>query len=264
MDGKIRAVVFDLDGCLYIGDSPVEGAAMAVDTLRRRGYRLVFLTNNSTLTRRSYSEKLSRMGIKADEDEIITSGVVAARYLSRTSPSARILPVTEEGFIEEARQLGLEILEIEDWRRATHVVSGLDRRLTYHKLSRACRAILSGARYLCTNPVNIYPSEDGLDPGAGAIAAAISKATGVEPLILGKPYDACAREVLIHLDVPPDTVVYVGDRLDTDIGLARRAGGVGVLVKTGLYEYIRAGDVEPDYVIDSVADLPGLLEEKLL
>jgi 4-nitrophenyl phosphatase len=143
-------------------------------------------------------------------------------------------------------------------------VSGLDRKLTYYKLSRSCRAILSGAKYLCTNPDHIYPSEDGLDPGAGAIAAAISKATGVEPLILGKPYSECVREILIHLGVPADTVLYVGDRLDTDISLAKRAGGVGVLVKTGLYGFIRAEGVKPDYVIDSVAEVPRLLKEKLL
>jgi HAD superfamily hydrolase (TIGR01450 family) len=262
--GRIAGIVLDLDGCIYIGEKPIEGAAESIYRLRVMGYQILFLTNNSTLSRRSYVEKLAKMGITASVEEILTSGVIAARYLARLTPRPRILAVAESGFLEEASELGLEILDLEEWRMATHVVSGLDRSLTYHKLSRACRAILSGASYICTNPDNLYPSGDGYDPGAGSIAAAISSATGVKPIYMGKPYDECVRHVIELMGVGGDRILFVGDRVDTDIALAHRAGGIGVLVRTGLSGVVMGGDAKPDYIIDSVAHLPSLLMSEML
>ncbi|MEM3032114.1 MAG: HAD-IIA family hydrolase [Nitrososphaerota archaeon] len=257
---RLEGVVLDLDGCVYIGDTPIPGAREAVASLRGMGLRIVFLTNNSTLSRRRYVEKLARMGIDSDMNEILTSGTIAAQHLSRIAPRPRILAITEAGFIEEAGEYGLEIVDLDRWWEATYVVSGLDRALTYRKLSAACRAILAGATFICTNPDNIYPSDDGLDPGAGAIAAAISAATGAQPLYMGKPYPQCMKAVLELLGLEGGKVAFVGDRADTDLMLARLAGGVGILVKTGLFGLVPDEDASPDYIIESIAELPGLME----
>lgn len=258
---KLLGVVLDLDGCVYLGDRPISGAAESISGLRSMGYRILFLTNNSTLSRRGYVEKLAKMGIYSDIGEILTSGTIAARHLAKLSPKPRILAVTESGFIEEAEELGLEIVDGGRWREATHVVSGLDRELTYRKLSAACRAILAGASYICTNPDNVFPSDEGLEPGAGAIAAAISAATGARPIYMGKPYPECVRAVLEHLGLDGSRVAFVGDRVDTDVALAKTAGGVGILVRTGLYGMAVGDGPKPDHTIESIAQLPSLLEK---
>ncbi len=260
---KVAGIVLDMDGCIYLGDKPIEGAVESIARLREMGYRILFLTNNSTLSRRRYAEKLAGMGIKASLEEILTSSVIAARYLTRVS-SPRILAVTESGFHNEASEHGLEIIDPKEWRRATHVVTGLDRNLTYQKLSYACKAILSGAEYICTNPDRLYPSDEGFDPGAGSIAAAISTATGVKPIFMGKPYEECVRHVIEIMGVGGGSILFVGDQVDTDIMLARRAGGIGVLVRTGLSKIVKDGEVRPDYIIDSIADLPALLQREML
>ncbi|MEM1949543.1 MAG: HAD-IIA family hydrolase, partial [Candidatus Caldarchaeum sp.] len=193
---RVRGLVIDLDGCVYVGDKPVEGAAEAIKQLRRTGVRIVFLTNNSTLTRLQYVEKLSRMGVEAYTEEVLTSGVVAARFIASRQPRSSCLAVAEDGFILEAQPLGLRIIDPGEWRRADYVVVGLDRKLSYEKLAKASLAIRAGAFFLATNLDNVYPSEEGFYPGAGSIAALLSTATGVQPYSVGKPSKEMSRQAL--------------------------------------------------------------------
>ena len=259
---NIKGLVIDLDGCVYVGKTPIEGAAEALEKLREMGYKLLFLTNNSTKTRLEYSKKLASMGIKADPEEILTSGVIAARYLASISTSTpKVFPITEEGFTEEAKMLGIKILNMDDWEEAEYVVVGLDRRLTYEKLSIAVRLINRGAKFICTNIDHIYPSDRGFEPGAGSIAAAIERATGVEPLVVGKPYEEAIRQVFNSLKLGPREVAFVGDRIDTDMRIAKAAGSIGIMVMTGAAKLFKIEEAEyrPDYVIESIAHLPCLL-----
>ncbi len=253
---NVKGVVLDLDGCLYIGEKPVEGAGDAVRRLREMGVAIAFLTNNSTLTRKKYVEKLAKMGIEAYVEEVLTSGVVAAKFIKRRNAGDKILPVAEEGFTQEAADLGLKILDPEDWREADYVVVGLDRRLSYDKLAKASMAIRNGAFYLATNLDHVYPTEDGFLPGAGAIASFLTKATGVEPLSVGKPSEECARQVLELLNIPKDMVLFVGDRVDTDVAIAKAIGCRSILVKTGAYRLFKDHPIQADLVVETIAEVP--------
>ncbi|MEM4362531.1 MAG: HAD-IIA family hydrolase [Candidatus Caldarchaeum sp.] len=253
---KVKGLILDLDGCIYVGERAVDGAAEAVKSLRKMGIKIVFLTNNSTLTRKQYVEKLSRMGIQASENEILTSGVVAARFIKKRGLGKNILPVAEDGFAVEAAELGLSILSLDDWRKADYVVVGLDRRLSYEKLAKASLAIRAGAFFLATNLDNVYPADEGLLPGAGSIAALLSTATGVKPFSVGKPEIETSRQALELLGLSKDEVVFVGDRVDTDVGAAKTVGCRSILVKTGAYRLFEHLSSQADLVVKSIADVP--------
>ena len=261
---NIRGLVIDLDGCVYLGRTPIEGAAGALEKLRAAGYRVLFLTNNSTLTRSMYVEKLRRMGIEAREEEILTSGVIAARYVASQKHGAKVLPLAEAGFTEEAKSIGIEILSEDRYYEADYVVVGLDRTLTYRKLAAAVKAINRGASFVCTNLDHIYPSEEGFEPGAGAIAAAVEKASGVKPYSVGKPSEEANKQVFEVLKLTNKQIAFVGDRVDTDIKSAKMAGAVGIMVMTGAARLFNLSETEykPDYVIESIAKLPELLGVK--
>ncbi len=258
----VKALVIDLDGCLYVGNTPIPGAPLAVKRLRSMGVRLIFLTNNSTLTRERYREKLAAMGVEVSVDEILTSGVVAARYISRKSPRAKVLPVAEEGFTQEAENLGLIMLTPDRWREAEYVVVGLDRKLTYEKLAKASQAITAGAHFVATNLDNVYPSEEGFLPGAGSIASMITTATGVKPYSVGKPAKEIAMQALEAVGASSEQTVFVGDRVDTDVMAAKAVGCRSVLVRTGAFKMFENRANEADLVLDSIADLPAAISPR--
>ncbi|MEM1964519.1 MAG: HAD-IIA family hydrolase [Candidatus Caldarchaeum sp.] len=253
---NVKGLVLDLDGCVYVGNTPVEGAAEALRTLRDMGVKLVFLTNNSTLTRKQYVEKLSRMGIDAAETEVLTSGVVAAKFIKNRRKGVNILPVAEEGFTAEAVALGLRILSPNDWKQADYVVVGLDRNLSYEKLAKACLAIRAGAFFLATNLDHVYPAEEGFLPGAGSIAALLSTATGVKPVSVGKPEAETSKQALELLGLSKDEVAFVGDRVDTDVAAAKTVGCRSILVKTGAYKLFKHLSDQAELVVESITDLP--------
>ncbi|MEM4494796.1 MAG: HAD-IIA family hydrolase [Candidatus Caldarchaeum sp.] len=255
---NVKGLVLDMDGTIYIGSKPLPGAPEAVNKLRKK-LRLVFMTNNSTMTRAKYLEKLHRMGIHASVSEILTSGYLAARYVAAEHPGARVLVVGEEGISAEARQLGLRIIEHSEWKSADYVVTGLDRHFTYQKAADAARAIRNGAKFIATNLDNIYPTEEGFMPGAGSIVAMLSAATGVKPLSVGKPSITSSQMALETSGLQASEVIFVGDRVDTDVAAARMVGARCILVKTGAFELFRDKTSDADMVIESLAELPSLL-----
>lgn len=255
----VKALVIDLDGCIYVGNAPIPGAPQAVRQLRSMAVKLIFLTNNSTLTRERYREKLATMGIDVSVDEILTSGVVAARYISRKSKGAKVLPVAEDGFTKEAENLGLIMLTPERWREAGYVVVGLDRKLTYEKLAKASLAVMAGAYFIATNLDHVYPSEEGFLPGAGSIASVITTATGIKPYSVGKPEKEIAMQALEAVAESSEKVVFVGDRVDTDVMAAKAVNCRSVLVKTGAFKMFENRANEADLVLDSIADLPDAI-----
>ena len=179
----IEAFIFDLDGVLYRVDTPIPGAAQFLEILQERGVPLLLLTNNSTLTPEMYVKKLEKMGIAVQSDEILTSALATGDYLKNNVPAgARCYVIGEEGILQAVRDAGCVITD-ED---PEYVVVGYDRGVTYEKLAIATLAIRNGATYIATNPDVTLPSEKGLLPGVGAILAAITTASGVSPLVIGK------------------------------------------------------------------------------
>lgn len=228
-------LLVDLDGVVWLGRKPVEENIAAIRSLIERGARIFFLTNNSTRSRSLYANMLRNLGIEVKPSDIVTSGYLAAIWLSEKRGSSRVYILGEEGLIEEAVIAGHRILTSEEASRSDAVIVGLDRNLTYQRLKAAVRALLKGSLFIATNTDHVIPVEDGLDPGAGAIVAALEASTGRKPdFVAGKPNPWIIDLIERIYGIPRENIVVVGDRMDTDMKLAVSAGVRGILVLTGL------------------------------
>ena len=250
---RFSAFLLDCDGVLWRGGEPIPGAREAVEALRASGRKVLFFTNNATLSRKGYLEKLRGLGFEAEVGEIYCSAYAAAAWLK--GRVKKVYVVGEEGLVEELELAGLEAAGPDE---AECVVVGLDRKLTYRKLEEALRCLIRGALFVATNRDPTLPTERGLAPGAGAIVSALEAAAGREAdMLIGKPSTYMYELALREHRIEPATTLAVGDRLDTDVEGAKRAGLAAALVltgATGLRELERAR-VKPDYVLASIRDL---------
>ncbi len=265
----MMGLIFDMDGVLYRGSEPVEGAGELIRLLRGRRIPFIFLTNNSTKDPSMYREKLLSMGIDVSEERIVTSGLATRIYMEKHFEPGKILVIGGDGLLREMERLGWGVVGVEEarngeWKDVKYVVVGLDPELTYEKLKYATLAIRNGARFIGTNPDTTYPAEDGLHPGAGAITAALKASTDVEPLIIGKPNEPAYEVAREKLD-GVDEIWMVGDRLDTDIAFAKRFGMKAIMVLTGVnsLEDVERSGIRPDLVLPSVKELTGYIKAKL-
>lgn len=258
----VRTFVFDLDGVVYRGEEPLPGAADTIRSLRQLGHQVFFFTNNSSKSRPFYQEKLQHMDIPADIEHIMTAGYAAALYLLETgAKGASVLAIGEFGLLGELEAAGMELTDEEP---VDYVVVGIDRKFNYDTLVKAQHAILHGARFIATNPDTTYPLEGGrIVPGNGALVAAIQAASGVEPIMIGKPETPAMHEILELAHATAADTVVVGDRLDTDIQAGNRIGATTVLVLTGITTQAEAeaaqGDSKPHFVIERLPDLLNVL-----
>lgn len=253
----------DMDGVLYRGDHPLPGAVDALDTLRSRGARVAFLTNNASRHREALAARLSRLGFPCERDDVWGSACIAALHLSRHAPEARVFLVGTAGMRREMEEAGVVVTPTHEG--ATHVVAGLDMTVTYEKLSHAHYAICNGAAFIATNLDATFP--DGpttTTPGGGALVAALTTSTGVTPRVIGKPEPTGLSLIAAAWGVSADDMAMVGDRLDTDIAAANAFGCLSVLVLTGVstrVEAERAGAAEkPGVILESLVDLPAALK----
>ena len=233
------AWLLDLDGVMWLGDQPVYGAADAVARLRANGQRVVFLTNNSSLTVGDYVGKLRAMGVPAEEADVITSAQAAA---SMMTPSSTALVCAGKGVDEALQRRGVRTVRS---GRADAVVVGWHREFDYERLTAAYRAVASGARLIGTNDDATYPTPTGFLPGGGSILAAVSYATGKPAEVAGKPFKAMVG--LVHDRVGRVDVV-VGDRASTDGALARNLDARFILVLSGVTS-------QSDLPVDPAPDL---------
>ena len=254
-------IIFDMDGVIYRGNRPIEGAREVVKYLKKKEIPFLFLTNNSTKTPEMYREKLLSMGIDVPAERIITSGLATRLYMARHMEPGKIFVIGGKGLHEEMEKLNWGTVSPEDcregkWREIRHVVVGLDPGLTYEKLKYGTLAIRKGASFIGTNPDTTYPAEEGLYPGAGAIIASLKASTEKEPLIIGKPNEPVyeiAKEKMGRVD----EIWMVGDRLDTDIAFAKRFGMNAIMVLTGVStpEDVKNSPFKPDLILPSVKEL---------
>jgi HAD superfamily hydrolase (TIGR01450 family) len=249
-------VVFDVDGCLTLQGEAIPGAGEALAAVESRGISWLIATNNSTRTPAAVAAHLSELlGRQVSAERVITSAQAAVALLSPEHAPA--LVVGEEGLVAALAVAGIAVTA--DPVAARSVVVGLDRAFDYQSLSRAGRAVARGAFLVASNADRTFPDPAGDLPGAGAILAAIEAVGGRKAVVAGKPHPPMLQLVASRLR--PGVTWVVGDRPDTDIGLARAGGWVGVLVLTGICRdpSLIAQPLRPDFVIRSVADLPGLL-----
>lgn len=230
----MRAAVIDMDGVLWKGDRPLPGLIEFFEALRKRQIRFVLATNNASRTPEQYLAKLARMGVTVSADEIFTSALATALYLHERSPGgARIFAIGEDGLQRALTESGFTLCGLYQ-NGADYVVVGMDRGLSWDKLASATLNLRAGAVFVGTNPDLTLPTEHGITHGNGAILAALQAATGIAPVVIGKPEPTMYQQALRRLQSDPALTVGIGDRLETDILGAVRAGLPSVLVLSGV------------------------------
>lgn len=253
----IHAYLFDMDGTIYLGPKPIPGAAEFIRFLQETNCPFLFLTNNPSADADYYSKKLNAMGIDASPDNILTAGAATATYLVGETKWRKVCVLGTPCFENELRRAGLTL----DDSDPEVVVISFDKTLTYEKLERACLLLNEGLPYIATNPDRVCPTEYGYIPDCGAIAALIESATGRTPRFIGKPSPDFAKMALLKLNAQAGHTAMVGDRLYTDMEMARQAGLTSILVlsgETGKTDLQNAAE-QPDFVFDSVAELHQVL-----
>ena len=246
----IEGFLIDLDGTTYIGDSIISGAAMFIECLRIIGKRHLFLTNNSSESAQTYVEKLRRLGIGAQDGGVLTSGDATAMYLADAGYT-KLFVLGTPSFEMELNEHGFLLTS----ERPDCVVLGFDKTLNYRKLEIATLLIRGGVPFVATHPDKVCPTEQGYIPDCGAMAAMLSAATDVEPLVIGKPHPLMVQMALKRLNLKPENVVIIGDRLYTDIRMGRDAGIITVLVLTG--------ETTPEILLQDLEIKPHLVVERL-
>jgi 4-nitrophenyl phosphatase len=244
-------LVFDLDGVLWLGGQPIPGSADAIATLRAGGHRVLFVTNNSASLVEEVERRLGAMGVPADGD-VVTSSIAAAALVEA---GERVHVVGGRGVRDALQARGAVLVDGGD---ADAVVVGRDTRFDFSMLAAASDAIRRGARFIATNDDSTFPTAEGLEPGNGAIVAAVATASGQDPVVAGKPNAPMAKVVRDLLG--DGDITMVGDRPDTDGRFALALGGRFALVLSGV---TTRADLPvtpaPDLVADDLAALAGLL-----
>lgn len=250
---SIRALVIDMDGVLWRGDTALPGLHDLFDFLRRRDIPFTLATNNASKTPQQYLQKLARLGVQVRPEEVLTSSLASAAYLRQKLPSGAAVHVLgQDGLRQAVHEAGFQVRD--DHEPVAAVVAGIDFELTYEKLKLATRHILAGAHFVGTNPDRTFPLDDGLAPGAGAILAALEAATGVKPTIIGKPGPLMFEQALQRMGVDAAHTAMLGDRLETDILGGHNAGLRTILVLTGVNskEDLAGAPVPPTWVFSGI------------
>ena len=259
---NVRNLIVDMDGVLWHGDMPLPGLQEFFHFLRQQRIRFILATNNSSRLPEQYAAKLARLGIQVTPEDILTSSQATAAYLaSIASAGTRVYAIGEVGVCRSLERLGFQMSD----QDAEYVVVGWDRQLTWEKLATASLLIHSGASFIGTNPDTSYPTERGPVPGNGAQLAAIQTATGVSPLVVGKPEPWMYEEAMRRLGADPAHTAVVGDRVETDIAGGVRAGIATILVLSGIGTAAdaAASPVKPDIVCAGIEELVQLWREQL-
>jgi 4-nitrophenyl phosphatase len=273
-------LLVDLDGVVYRGADPVPGVAAVLADRAARGDDVVYVTNNSMHYRADYVTRLAAMGAPITPDRVVSSGRATALHLQRHEPGIqRVLVVGAGGLERELRDVGLEVVTaghaatrmhqegIDGWAAAgapDAVVTGLDPNLTYLRIAAAADCIRAGARFIATNRDPVYPTERGLRPGAGAVAAALEATTGVTPLSIGKPSPHLLELAAEAVGRHASEAVMIGDGLHTDFGAARAVGARCVIMLTGVTTRDQvealAADQRPMTIAADAAELATTLD----
>jgi 4-nitrophenyl phosphatase len=255
---KARCFLLDLDGTFYLGDRLLPGALEFMDVLKGRGLDFVFLSNNSSMHRRHYADKIRKLGFEITDEKIITSSEATARYILKERPGAKVHIVGTPALQETFEGFGIQLTE----DRPDLVVLGFDTTLTYKKLWVLCDLVREGVPYIATHHDFNCPIQGGYMPDIGAMIAFVEASTGRRPdIIVGKPHRPMLEAIEVKVGVPVEAMCMVGDRLYTDIALGKH-GLITVMVLSGeaRREDLRDSEFQPDYVLENLGELAALLQ----
>ncbi|MGW3118268.1 HAD-IIA family hydrolase [Streptomyces sp. NPDC001107] len=258
---SVRAVLIDIDGVLTVSWEPLPGAVEALREIREAGFGVALVTNTTSRTRASIAGTLREAGFAVDAEDILTAPVATAAYLAGQCPGARCV-LLNSGDIREDLS-GVALLDPEDAESVPDVVivGGAGPEFGYDALNRAFGYLQRGARLVAVHRNLYWRTDAGLQLDSGAFLVGLEQAARTEAEVTGKPSAAFFEAGLARLGVGAGEALMVGDDIESDVLAAQRAGITGVLVKTGKYlpETHRDASGTPDHVIESFADLPGLL-----
>ncbi|HCS62388.1 MAG TPA: TIGR01457 family HAD-type hydrolase [Microbacterium sp.] len=257
----IECWLTDMDGVLVHENDAIPGASEMLAGWENNGIPYLVLTNNSIYTARDLSARLRSSGLHVPEDRIWTSALATADFLAQQVPGGSAFVIGEAGILTALHDAGFVMTET----NPDFVVVGETRTYSFEAITKAIRLINAGARFIITNPDVTGPSIEGPLPATGAVAALITKATGKEPYVVGKPNPMMFRSALNKIGAHSKKTGMIGDRMDTDIVAGIEAGLHTVLVLTGISDHaeIEKYPFRPDEIVDSVADLLPTITETI-
>ncbi|MBY0124232.1 TIGR01457 family HAD-type hydrolase [Bacillus sp. S/N-304-OC-R1] len=247
---KYKGYLIDLDGTMYRGSELIKEAAAFVTQLRARNIPYLFVTNNSSRTPAQVAEKLRRFKIQASEEQVFTTSLATANYIYEQQKDASVYVIGEEGIRTALEEKGFQFAE----EHADYVVIGIDRSISYEKLTVACLAVRNGATFISTNGDIAIPTERGLLPGNGSLTSVITVSTQSQPIFIGKPESIIMEQALQVLGTKKEETLMVGDNYDTDILAGMNAGLDTLLVHTGVTtkELLVGYEKKPTYVVNTL------------
>ena len=253
----LRAFIFDLDGCVYTGNTLVPGVKDWLQELRAGGRKILFLTNNSREAGDDLLAKLTRLGVFATAAEMLSAAEITGPFVSDRFGPSKVLAVGSPRFLQLLAEAGHMLVPPETYQEARVVAIGHDFDFDYHKLTALSRAVSAGAAFVAVNADPRLPVEGGeFFPGCGAIVEAVATTVGRRPEIVGKPQPHIFRVALARLGMRPEEVAMVGDSLNSDV---KGAQGVGLRTIWIAPPDATAAERPPDLTIHHFAELAGKL-----
>ncbi len=258
LPSNIKALILDMDGVIWKGDAPIGDLPATFKRIRERGLKFVFATNNGTKTPEEYRQKLAELGVEIDASQIVTSALGIGFMLSQRFPrGTKIFVIGEDGIRLALEEKGFEILSVENAPEAEAVVMGIDRGITFQKVVEATLLVRAGIPFYTTNTDRTFPTPRGEIPGSGSWLSVVTFATGVEPIVAGKPFPYLMELSLEKLGTKKEETLVVGDRLETDIAAGQSVGCPTALVLSGVSTQEQADEWTPkmDLIAESLAEL---------
>ena len=245
--------LIDMDGVLIRGKNIIPGADQFIDRLNALGVKYLVLTNNSMYTPGDLAHRLQSMGLKITKEQIFTSALATARFLQGQKPSGKAYVIGESGLTEAIHDAGYVLTNIEP----DYMVLGETFAYNFEQIKIAVRLVMQGAHFIATNPDVNGPSDGGIVPACGAMAALIEKASGRGPFFIGKPNPVMIRSAINYLGVHSENTVMVGDRMDTDILAGIQSGLETVLVLSGVtsIDEVPAYPYQPRSIAQSIVEI---------
>lgn len=256
-----KLFLFDLDGTLYLGDRLFDGVCELLSLIRARGGQYRFLTNNSSRSVGAYVQKLTRLGVTAEESDFLTSVDALTYYLrEHGGEDKRYYVCGTESMKSQLRAAGFAIAE--GRADADALLMGFDTELTFQKLEDACILLGQGVPYIATNPDWVCPTSYGFVPDCGSVCEMLWRATNRRPVVIGKPEPLMPQLAMREAGASVRETLLVGDRIYTDIASGANAGIDTLLVLSGetKEEDLPTADPQPTFVLPDVAALLNILE----
>ncbi len=252
---KLRCLVLDMDGTVYLGNRPIGDMAGMLSFLRDKGIKLCYFTNNSSKTPSDYVKKLTALGLYDERDTVYTSAMATVSYLLAHHPGKRVYLLSTDSVREAFLEAGIPL---SDGESADIVVLAYDTTLTFEKLRVANELLVRGATYIATHPDFVCPTEDIPMPDVGSFIRLLEASSGRTPdLVIGKPNALAGEAILRTIGVTAEETAMAGDRIYTDIRFGINAGFHSILVLSGetTEEILSKSDIEPELVLPSLHSL---------